>query len=58
MMNPNYRDLKLAKITGFTAKKVRVQWKEGAYGNMLQYPSQLVKVSGPDLTWFLLNQKG
>lgn len=51
------RGFKLAKIIKFTTKKVRVSWGDGKYCELLQDPSQLVKVDGTDLTWFLLNQK-
>lgn len=61
---PGYRDLVLARIMKFTAKQVKVSYmntwnfgKPGRYAELLQYPSQLVKVDGPDLTMYLLKQE-
>lgn len=61
---PNYRHFVLARVIGFTAKNVRVAFMNtwnfaapGYYTELLQGPSQLTKVDGPDLTMYLLKQK-
>jgi hypothetical protein len=36
---------------------VRIRWGEHKWQTLLQEGSQLVKVEGPDLTAFLLQQK-
>jgi len=57
-MQQGYRSLKLAKIYAFTASgKVRIRWGDKDWQTLLQEGSQLVKVEGPDLTAFLLQQK-
>ena len=58
-MKQGYRQLYLAKIYAFTASgKARIRWGDRDWETLLQEGSQLVKVEGPDLTYFLLNQKG
>jgi hypothetical protein len=57
-MEQGYRNLKLGKIYAFTASgKARIRWGEHKWQTLLQEGSQLVKVEGPDLTAFLLQQK-
>lgn len=57
-MAQHYRRLRLAKIYAFTdSGKVRISWGEHKWQTLLQTGDQLVKVEGPDLTYFLLNQK-
>lgn len=57
-MEQHYRRLKLAKIYAFTESgKVRIRWGENKWQTLLQSGDQLVKVEGPDLTAFLLQQK-
>jgi hypothetical protein len=57
-MEQHYRRMKLAKIYAFTASgKARIRWADYDWATLLQEGSQLVKVEGPDLTYFLLNQK-
>jgi hypothetical protein len=60
---PNYRHFVLARVIQFTPKQIRVSfmntWNygpEGHYTELLQSPSQLTKVDGPDLTMHLLKQ--
>lgn len=56
-MQQGYRNLKLATIYAFTASgKVRIRWGDKDWQTLLQEGSQLVKVEGPDLTAFLLQQ--
>ena len=58
-MAQHYRQLRLAKIYAFTASgKARISWGDNKWQTLLQTGDQLVKVEGPDLTYFLLNQKG
>lgn len=54
-----YRELKLGKIKSFTKTgKPRVCWHtKWGEQNLLQDGSQVVKVEGPDLTFFLLNKQ-
>lgn len=53
------RQFRLAKIYAITASgKARIRWGNLEWQKLLQEGSQLVKVEGPDLTYFLLNQKG
>ena len=53
-----YRQLTLAKIYAFTSTgKPRIRWGDSDWQTLLQEGDQLVKVEGPDLTYFLLNQK-
>jgi len=57
-MEQHYRRMRLARIYAFTASgKVRIRWGESQWQTLLQEGSQLVKVEGPDLTAFLLQQK-
>ncbi len=57
-MEQHYRRLRLARIYAFTESgKVRIRWGDSKYATLLQEGSQLVKVEGPDLTAFLLQQK-
>ena len=57
-MQQHYRNLKLARIYGFTpAGKVRIRGGDSEYATLMQDGRQLVKVEGTDLTFFLLNQK-
>ena len=51
-----YRSFKLANVIGTTPKKVRIKWGDSKWAELLQEPSSLVKVEGPDLTMFLLQQ--
>lgn len=51
---PNYRHFVVAKIIHFTPKQVRVAYMNtwnhsspGYYTELLQYPSQLIKVDAP-----------
>lgn len=61
---PNYRHFVLARIIKFTPNRVRVSfmntWNyggDGYYTEILQDPSQLTKVDGPDLTMYLLKNE-
>jgi len=58
---PNYRHFVLARVIKFTPQSVRVaynnDWNGYGYKELLQSPSQLVKVDGPDLTMYLLKLK-
>lgn len=57
MITPGYRDFSLARVIGFTAQKIRVSFKSPgtrSVRSMLQTSDQLVKVDGPELTMFLL----
>ena len=57
-MEQHYRRMRLARIYAFTASgKVRIRWGDHKWQTLLQEGSQLVKVEGPDLTAFLLQQK-
>ena len=63
IISPKYRQLVLARIIAFTPKQVRVAYrntwnygKEGMYMELLQWPDQLTKVDGPDLTVHLLTK--
>lgn len=63
VIQPGYRDFVLARVIQFTPKQVRVSfmntWNYGAsgyYTELLQPPSQLTKVDGPDLTMYLLKK--
>lgn len=57
-MEQHYRRMKLARIYAFTASgKVRIRWGDKGRQTLLQEGTQLVKVEGPDLTAFLLQQK-
>ena len=57
-MEQHYRRLRLARIYAFTESgKVRIRWGEHKWQTLLQEGTQLVKVEGPDLTAFLLQQK-
>lgn len=64
-MAPGYRSFALARVIGFTPKKVRVTYRNtwnysgvGEKGELLQGGSQLVRVDGPELTRFLLASEG
>ena len=58
-MKQHSRELHLGQIIKFTATgKARVRWAEHDWAVLLQEGKQLVKVEGPDLTYFFLNQKG
>lgn len=57
-MEQHYRRMRLARIYAFTASgKVRIRWGDLKWQTLLQSGDQLVKVEGPDLTAFLLQQK-
>ena len=57
---PGYRSFVLARVIKFTPKQVRVafmntwNYPDGYYTELLQHPTQLTKVDGPDLTMYLL----
>jgi hypothetical protein len=58
---PGYRHFVLARVIAFTAKNVRVSFmntwnygKPGRHQEILQSPSQLTRVDGPELTMYLL----
>jgi hypothetical protein len=60
---PGYRHFVLARVIHFTPKQVRVSfmntWNfsgDGYYTELLQGPSQLTKVDGPELTAYLLRK--
>ena len=60
---PKYRHFVVARIIEFTAKNVRVAFMNtwnfaapGYYVELLQAPSQLTRVDGPDLTAYLLKK--
>ena len=59
---PGYRHFVLARVIAFTPKQVRVSFmntwnfSDGYYTELLQGPSQLTKVDGPDLTAYLLKK--
>jgi hypothetical protein len=58
-MRQGYRQLHLARVVKFTATgKARIKYADHEWAQLLQEGDQLVKVEGPDLTYFLLNQKG
>ena len=61
---PSYRHFVLARVIKFTPKQVRVAFmntwnfaKPGHYTELLQSPSQLTKIDGPDLTAYLLRKE-
>lgn len=57
-MSQSYRRLRLARIYAFTSTgKPRIRWGDKDWQTLLQTGDQLVKVEGPELTYFLLNQK-
>ena len=57
-MMQNYRRMRLARIYAITdSGKVRIRWGDKDWQTLLQTGDQLVKVEGPDLTAFLLQQK-
>ena len=56
-MEKGYRNLKLAQIERLTPTTVMISWGQKDWEKLRQTPTQLVKVEGPDLTFFLLNQK-
>lgn len=57
-MEQHYRRMRLARIYAFTESgKVRIRWGDSKWQTLLQSGDQLVKVEGPDLTAFLLQQK-
>lgn len=54
-ISQHYREFEVGKVIGFTPKFVRiapVRWKSGS---MLQEPHRLVRLTGIDLTLYLLN---
>jgi hypothetical protein len=60
---PRYRTLVLARVVKLTPKQVRVRFindwnycKPGREEELLQFPSQMCKVDGPDLTMYLLKK--
>lgn len=58
-ISQSYRRLRLARVYAFTPSgKVRIRWADQDWATLLQEGDQIVKVEGPDLTYFLLNQKG
>ena len=63
IMAPNYRHFVLARVIKFTPMQVRVAFMNtwnygnpGSYTELLQSPSQLTKIDGPDLTMYLLKK--
>ena len=57
-MSQHYRRLRLAHIYEITSKgKVRIRWGDKDWQVLLQTGDQVVRVDGPDLTAFLLQQK-
>lgn len=52
-ITPNYRSLKLGKITRFTNTMCVVSYNKGRT-ELRQQPDQLVKVEGEDLTAYFL----
>lgn len=58
MIQGRYKSYRLAKITKFTDKMVRVKWGSSEYQEGLQYSTQLVRVDGPEVTlYYLKNAK-
>lgn len=57
---PNSRDLQLGRVTKLTPKNIRVVfrhragWQKGKEDTAVRPPKDVVKVDGPDLTMFLL----
>jgi len=58
IVTPSYRSFTLARVYGFTATKVRVEYSNSGRDNrkLMQDPCQLCKVDGPDLTVYLLTK--
>ena len=58
-MRQHYRELKLAKVKSFTKTgKPRICWQTTwGESELLQDATQVVKVEGPDLTFFLLSKQ-
>lgn len=57
-MSQHYRRLRLAHIYAITSTgKVRLRFGDKDWQTLLQTGDQVVKVDGPDLTAFLLQQK-
>ena len=61
---PNYRSFVLARVIKFTPKQVKVAFmntwnfsEPGYYTELLQYPTQLTKVGGADLTAYMLKKE-
>jgi hypothetical protein len=50
----NYRGFKLGKIINFTPERVRVKYGESVWNQILQKPTNLVKVEGGDVTMYYL----
>ena len=51
--------MKLGKIIKFTPKQIRVEYPgwRGEMTSSVRYPREVVKVEGPDLTFFLLSKQ-
>lgn len=58
-ITPRYREYSLGRVVKFTPKNVRLvyQTRHGSTQDIIQHPSQLIRVDGPELTMYLL-QKG
>ena len=57
--SPYSTSLKLGKIVKFTPKQIRVEYPgwRGEITSSVRYPKEVVKVEGPDLTFFLLSEQ-
>ena len=57
--SPYGANLKLGKIVKFTPKQIRVEYPgwRGEMTSSVRYPQEVVKVEGPDLTFFLLSKE-
>ena len=56
---PYGTNLKLGKIVKFTPKQIRVEYPgwRGGIESAVRYSKEVVKVEGPDLTYFLMSKE-
>lgn len=57
--SPYGANLKLGRIIKFTPQQIRVEypsWRAGEMTSSVRYSKEVVKVEGPDLTFFLLSK--
>ena len=57
--SPYGASLKLGKIVKFTPKQIRVEYPgwRGTTASSVRYSNEVVKVEGPDLTFFLISKE-
>lgn len=56
IMHDLHRKFRLAQVVSFTDKKVKVKYGDRRWDTKTTESHRMIRVEGPDLTWYLISQ--